>query len=240
MCCRYALQVETLQALAVRLALSGPMAWRTRYNLAPGEMVPAVRMRADGTGAEVALLRWGLVPAWTPAGRPLEARANARAETLAQRPAFRSAFRQRRCLVPATGYYEWKRQGGRKQPWLFRLRDDTPMCLAGLWEAWHDRAGGGVVETCAVITTAPNELAQTVHDRMPAILALADVERWLDPRLSNPEDLAPLLRPFKAEAMTATAVSDRVNSVRNDDANCLEPAGDTGAESRRDQRSLGL
>jgi putative SOS response-associated peptidase YedK len=239
MCCRYVLQVETLQALAERLALSGPIVWRTRYNLAPGEAVPVVRMSPGGEGREIAFLRWGLVPAWTRAGGREEARANARAETLAERPAFRSAFRHRRCLVPASGYYEWRSQGGRKQPWLFRLRDGAPLVFAGLWENSPDRAGGGL-ETCTVITTAPNQLAQTIHNRMPAILAPDDAKRWLDPRLTDPSDLAPLLRPFAAAAMTAIAVSERVNNVRHDDAGCLEPVNAPDAGDGTDQMSLNL
>src|SRR5208283_589399 len=150
--------------------------------------------------------------------------ANARAEGLACRPMFREAFRRRRCLIPAGGFYEWRDQNRRRQPYLFRMRDGSPLGLAGLWESWRGPDGGPAVETCAIVTTPPNELVRPIHDRMPAILAAEEIERWLDPRLTEPGELAPLLHPFAAGAMTAIPVTTRVNNTRFEDPACLEPA----------------
>ena len=224
MCYRYVLHLEALQALAEYLAVSHPVEWRSRYNLAPGQPVPVVRRQDGATTREIVTLRWGLVPAWARDADPARAPANARAESLADRPTFREAFRHRRCLVPASGFYEWQGRGRRRQPWLFRPRDGISFCFAGLWETWHDPVADRAIETCAIITTAPNELVRPIHDRMPAILAPEDSLRWLNPDLAQPGDLAPLLRPFPAGAMMATPVTSRVNNIRHDDAACLEPA----------------
>jgi putative SOS response-associated peptidase YedK len=242
MCYRYVLQREALEALATRLAVPRPVDWISRYNLAPGEAVPVVRPRAaaDGRSFEIVKLRWGLLPAWTRDVATATAPANARAESLGSRPAFREAFRRRRCLVPASGFFEWRGPGRRRQPYLFRLRDGAPLCFAGLWESWRGPEGGPAVETCAIITTAPNELIRPIHDRMPAILASEDIGRWLDPGLAMSRDLAPLLHPFAAEAMTAVPVTTRVNSARFDDPACLEPAAVDEGGDDHDQLVLGL
>ncbi|MFA5056566.1 MAG: SOS response-associated peptidase [Opitutaceae bacterium] len=236
MCYRYLLQVEALQALAERLEVIGPAGWRSRYNLAPGGPIPVVRSTA--TAREVALLRWGLVPGWAREGDVARAPANARAESLADRPTFRDAFRHRRCLIPASGFYEWQGRGRRRQPYLFRLRGEAPFCFAGLWEAWPDPASGRTVETCAIITTVPNELMRPIHDRMPVILAPEDCGRWLDPRRAQPSELAPLLQPFPAAAMTATPLTSRVNDPRHDDPACLEPASTLDRDGDPAQLSL--
>jgi putative SOS response-associated peptidase YedK len=242
MCYRYVLQKEALEALAARLAVPKPAGWQSRYNLAPGASVPVVRAQAarSGSSLEIVNLRWGLLPAWTKEAAAAKAPANARAETLASLPTFREAFRRRRCVIPAGGFYEWRGQEGRRHPYLFRLRDGMPLCLAGLWESWCGREGGPPVETCAIITVPPNELIRPIHDRMPAILTMEEVGRWLDPLLTESDDLAPLLRPFAAEAMTALPVTDRVNNTRFDDPACLESAPAASEGGAPGQLSLGL
>jgi len=242
MCYRYVLQREALEALAVRLAIPGPVEWRSRYNLAPGETVPVMRAQAGGEGRslEVAKMRWGLIPRWTKDAATSTAPANARAESLANRPAFRDAFRQRRCLVPATGFYEWKGPSRCRQPYLFRLLDGTPLCFAGVWGSWRDPAGGQTIETCAIITTAPNELVRVIHDRMPAILGPDEIGRWLDPRLTESRELAPLLHPFAADAMKTFPVTTRVNNTRFDDPACIEPAVVDEGGDDHDQLLFGL
>jgi putative SOS response-associated peptidase YedK len=216
--------------------------WRSRYNLAPGETVPVMRAQAGGEGRslEVAKMRWGLIPRWTKDAATATAPANARAESLAIRPAFREAFRLRRCLVPATGFYEWQGPSRRRQPYLFRLLDGTPLCFAGVWESWRDPADGRTIDTCAIITTAPNELVRVIHDRMPAILAPDEVGSWLDPRLAEPRELAPLLHPYAADAMEAFPVTTRVNNTRFDDPACLERAPAEEGGDDRAQLSFGL
>ena len=242
MCYRYVLQREALEALAARLAAPGAVGWQSRYNLAPGASVPVVRSRAGpgGSSFEVVNLRWGLLPAWTKEAATAMAPANARAEGLASQPLFRDAFRLRRCVVPASGFYEWRGQGGRRQPYLCRLRDGAPLCLAGLWESWRGPEAGPAVETCAIITVPPNELIRPIHDRMPAILAPEEVEQWLDLRLTESRDLAPLLHPFAGEAMTALPVTTRVNNTRFDDSACLEPAPAASEGGEPGQLSLGF
>lgn len=220
MCCRYLLTQEHLRAILGRLGIPAPgLLPPTRYNIPPGGAIPAIR--GEGTGRELAALRWGLVPSW--ARSPGDAPVNARAESLADKPSFREAFRRRRCLIPASGFYEWEARGRARRPWLFRRRDGAPFGLAGLWETWRG-PDGGVLESCAVVTTAPNALMEPIHHRMPVALAAEQWEAWLDPHAAEPAALEPLLRPWPAELMTAVAVSDRVNHVRHDDAACLEPA----------------
>ena len=223
MCYRYVLHLEALQALAEYLAVSHPVEWRSRYNLAPGQPVPVVRRQDGATTREIVTLRWGLVPAWARDADPARAPANARAESLADRPTFREAFRHRRCLVPASGFYEWQGRGRRRQPWLFRPQNGMPFCFAGLWETWHDPVADRAIETCAIITTAPNELVRPIHDRMPAILAPGDYASWLDPAVEDPGRLLPLLTPYQSDAMQGHPVGDFVNSPTHDAPQCIEP-----------------
>ncbi len=192
-----------------------------RYNIAPGQEVPIVRASPAGA-CELALARWGLVPPWAQ-DPSLGTRAiNARSETAAQKPAFRAALRRRRCLLPADGFYEWAREGGRKRPYFISLRDGAPFAFAGLWEAWS-APGGSALESCAILTTEANERLRAIHPRMPVILPRQAHGLWLDSTAEDPERLLPLLRPWPAEETAARPVSLRVNDVRNDDPACLAP-----------------
>ncbi len=194
-----------------------------RWNIVPTQRVPIVR-QGEGRGRELATVRWGLIPAWAKDPAIGNRMINARAEGITDKPAFRSAFRARRCIVPASGFYEWQRQGrGPKQPYLIRRRDGLPIGFAGLWESWEDRATGEVVETCTIITCEPNALMAELHDRMPVILDPADYDRWLDPSVPGAEEL---LRPCPAEWLEAVPVSTRVNSPRNDDESIIQPGGE--------------
>jgi putative SOS response-associated peptidase YedK len=189
-----------------------------RYNVAPSQPVAVVRLGEHGR--ELLPLRWGLVPSWAKDAK--FAPINARSETAADKPTFRSATSKRRCLIPVDGFYEWMRQGKAKQPFCFRLYDDRPFAFAGLWERWEGPTGP--VETCCILTTEANELVRPAHDRMPAILERGYFEQWLDPAEQNAEALAWMLRPHRADAMQAYPVSSLVNSPKNDDPRCLEPA----------------
>jgi putative SOS response-associated peptidase YedK len=191
-----------------------------RYNVAPTQAVPAARLQ-DGRRALVTL-RWGLVPVWAKDLKIGYSLINARSETVAEKPAFRSAFKSRRCLIPASGFYEWKDTGEKhKQPFHLGMRDGSLFAFAGLWERWHG-GDGEPVESCAILTTEANAVVRSVHDRMPVILAPTDFAPWLDPRTPPPE-LHALLRPFPAEAMSATAVSRYVSNARNEGPQCLAP-----------------
>jgi len=220
MCGRFTL-TSTPEELARRFGLDALPSVSPRYNIAPGQEVLAIRSHAGG-GRAAALLRWGLVPAWSDpaaasASGPL---INARAETAAARPAFRDAFRQRRCIVPASGFYEWANRGDFRQPYWIAPNDGMPFGIAGLWERWS-APDGARLESCALLTTAANARVAELHDRMPAILAPADYAAWLDPG-RGVAALSELLAPVASGALALRPVGTRVNRVENDDAACLD------------------
>lgn len=219
MCGRYTLAASG-EALAEAFGLAPRADLRPRYNIAPGQPIAIVRPAAGG-GCEWALPRWGLVPPWAKDPGIGSRLINARAETAAEKPSFRAAFRHRRCLVPADGFYEWARRGGKRYPHLFRLRDGRPFAIAGLWERWDGPQGP--LETCALLTTEANRLVGAIHPRMPAILDAAEARQWLDPDRHGPETLRTLLHPRRAEQMTGFPVSTAVNRVANDDPQCVVP-----------------
>lgn len=194
-----------------------------RYNVAPTQAIAVVRELAD-EGRRCELLRWGLVPSWAKDVSIGNRMINARAETVAEKPAFRTAFRRRRCLVLADGYFEWKKEGAKKQPYYIRMRDESPFAFAGLWERWSPGGDDAALDTCTLITTDANDLTRSIHDRMPVILAPNDYALWLDPRLDDKPRLTALLRPYDSEAMIADPVSTRVNNPKHDDPACIELA----------------
>jgi putative SOS response-associated peptidase YedK len=218
MCGRFTL-TSTPEALAERFGLDAPPSCAPRYNIAPGQEILAIRAPREGARA-ADLLRWGLVPSWSD---PASARAphiNARSETAAQRPAFRDAFRSRRCIVPASGFYEWAHRGDFRQPYWIAPRDGAPLGIAGLWESWA-APDGAPLESCALLTTAANARIAELHPRMPAILAPSAYGDWLDPEL-DVASLAALLAPLPTDALALRPVGTRVNRVEYDDAACLE------------------
>jgi putative SOS response-associated peptidase YedK len=190
-----------------------------RYNIAPTQDVLAVRRRRSGE-RQARLFRWGLVPRWADDPKMGNKLINARAESVATRAAFRDSFRERRCLVPAQGFYEWKKFGRAREPWLVRLKEGQTFAFAGLWDRWGGE--GSTIESCALITTAANPLVAPIHGRMPVILDRRSYEAWLDPD-ARESDLAALLAPFPAEAMEAFPVSPRVNSTDVDDSDLTRP-----------------
>lgn len=193
--------------------------WRERYNVAPSQDVPIVRIDYDGQ-RELVPVRWGFIPSWmqgTPKVQPI----NARAEAVATSGMFRQAYERRRCLVAADGFYEWQKiDAKRKQPMYIRLRDGGLFGLAGLWERWKPDPEADPVETCTILTTEPNALMASIHTRMPVIIAPDDYDRWLDPATPG-RTVADLLRPYPAEEMTAWPVATTVNSPRNDTPECI-------------------
>ena len=147
---------------------------------------------------------------------------NAKAETISQKPSFRESFRNKRCLIPADGFYEWCQERGRKMPYRFSLKKDVLFAFAGIWDAWIDPEGKTTMYL-AIITTEPNVLAREVHDRMPVILHRKDESLWLDPAVTEPDKLQPLLVPYSAAEMEMCRVSPIVNSWRNDSPDCIRP-----------------
>ncbi len=185
-------------------------------------MQPVVRMDRDTGKRAMALLRWGLVPFWAKDAKFGYTTINARAEEVASKPAYREALKKRRCLVPADAFYEWQRIDAKtKNPFAIALRSREPYAFAGLWERWSPKEGEAL-ETFTIVTTDPNELMETIHNRMPVIVEKRDYDRWLEPgdAARPPVDL---LRPYPAEKMVAWPVSARVGNVRNNDAELLEP-----------------
>lgn len=191
-----------------------------RYNIAPSQMIPAVLQERGQNRA--GQLKWGLVPRWAQDERIGFKMINARAETVADKPAFREAFRRKRCILPADGFYEWKRVDGSKQPMRIMLKSEQVFSMAGLYETWT-APDGRKVHSCTVITTKPNELVQDIHDRMPVILRPEDEDLWLNREAFDPDLLQSLLRPFPADEMTAYPVAAMVGNVRNDLPECIRP-----------------
>lgn len=220
MCGRYT-HLLTWKQLHRLLALTSvPFDLTPRYNIAPTQLAPVARQDKDGRRS-LDMLRWGLVPSWAGDLKIGNTMINARGETLATKPAFRAAFKRRRCIVPASGFYEWKKSEGSKtkQPFYITASDDGPLMLAGLWESWTS-PDGAMIDTYTIITTAPNEMMAEMHDRMPVILDETDFDAWLDPAR---EDASGLIRSYPSELMRARPVSTVVNSPKNEDPVCIQP-----------------
>jgi putative SOS response-associated peptidase YedK len=216
MCGRYALTKTELLEEFFEFSFTGNQIL-PRFNVAPTTQIPVIRLREDGQ-RELIDVRWGLVPFWSKPGDQLPLLINARAETLSSKPAFRDAFQRRRCIVPASGYYEWQKlPGGAKQPFYITRRDGLPIAFAGLWENAKELHG-----TAAIVTTAASEETQQIHDRMPVILEKPDFPRWLASQPLTNQEAESLLRPSPAGSLVARQVSSRVNNVRNDDAGLID------------------
>lgn len=220
MCGRFTLTASG-ETLAEAFNLDEAPAIQPRYNIAPTQPVAAVRLSPDAGKRELTFFQWGLVPSWSKDAQIGSRLINARAETVTEKPSFRTAFKRRRCLIPASGFYEWQRQGNRKQPMYVQAREGVVFALAGLWESWHG-ADGSELESCTILTTEPNELMRDIHNRMPVIIEPADYSMWLDPG-PNPEDALHLLRPYPADQMIASPISTFVNNPRNDTPECIAP-----------------
>ena len=220
MCGRFTL-TSPAQVIADAFGVDVPDGLEARYNICPSQAVLAIRRAADDAPRSAAFFHWGLVPHWmkTP---PKDARMiNARSETVAEKPAFRDSFRAKRCLVPADGFFEWRKEADGKQPYLIRSTRGGPLAIAGLWASWR-REGSPKLESCTLLTTTPNELMQPIHDRMPVFLPPEAWDLWLDPSVSDRGRLEALLHPAPEDWLEAYPVSKHVNSPRNDDAKCLE------------------
>lgn len=193
-----------------------------RYNIAPSQPVAAVVAEADGA-RRLEFLKWGLIPSWAKDPQIGNRLINARAETLVEKPSFRSALKKRRCLILADGFYEWKKDGKVKTPMYVQLKSGEPFAFAGLYEIWKPADSDAAVRSCAIITTGPNELMKNIHDRMPVILTPAVHALWLTPGELPSEKSLPLLKPYTASQMKATAVSTLVNSPAVDSPECIKP-----------------
>ncbi len=217
---RFALY-HNLQILAERFQIeSEPTSYEPKYNIAPGQNVPVIIKDEDER--KCVIMRWGLVPQWS--NDPLIGfqMINARAETVAQKPDFKNSLRKRRCIVPCSGFYEWKKVDKKtKIPYYIKPENDNFFAFAGLWDTWNK--DGGNLTTFAIITTTPNELIEPIHDRMAVILSKEDEQIWLDPNNQNPDELVSLLKPYPSEEMQVYEISIFVSNTRNEGPECIEP-----------------
>jgi putative SOS response-associated peptidase YedK len=221
MCGRFTL-IAGGEPIAELFQLEAVPALTARYNIAPSQPVAVVRQLVPGAPRQLDMVRWGLIPSWSADLSIGNRLINARSETVADKPSFRAAMRQRRCLVPADGFFEWQAQGRKKQPFLFRRRDGGLFAIAELWECWQG-PDEKVIESCTLLTTEANEVVRPIHDRMPVLVNPADYSSWLDPGQKKAEPLLPLLRPCPASDLSATEVSSRVNDPRCDGPECIAP-----------------
>jgi putative SOS response-associated peptidase YedK len=207
------------EAIGERFEVAVPETYQHRFNLAPQQRTLIVREQ-DGE-RDAVMAKWGLLPHWAKDSKIAFKMINARAETLTEKPAYRGLLSRQRCLIPADGFYEWTAgSDGKKHPIHFHLPDYELFAFAGLWTSRTDEQSVGIMESCTIITTTPNELVAPVHNRMPVILPTDAEGVWLDPTISKEHALS-LLEPYPADLMLALPASTRVNSVRNDDSGLL-------------------
>jgi len=190
-----------------------------RYNIYPGQNVPVIIMEER---KKFVMMRWGLVPSWS--NDPLIGfqMINARAETLSQKASFKNSFKKLRCIIPCSGFYEWKKLDKKtKVPYFIRLRNGTPFALAGLWDRWNK--DGGNLTTFTIITTTPNNIIKPIHDRMPVILKSENHDMWINPDITDTEYISDFLKPYPSEEMELYEISTFVNNPKNDSPECIEP-----------------
>ncbi len=191
---------------------------KPRFNIAPSQLHPVIVIEDDHRVLK--MMKWGLVPSWAKDEKIGYKMINARSEGIETKPSFRAAFKRHRCLVPTTGFYEWKKvDANTKQPYFIRLKSGGPFSFAGLWEVW----GPDKLETFTIITTENNELIEPIHTRMPVILHEKDEAVWLDPELRNVDQLKELLKPYPSNEMEMYEVSTIVNSPKNESPDCMKP-----------------
>ncbi|GIP41167.1 putative SOS response-associated peptidase YoqW [Paenibacillus sp. J31TS4] len=218
MCGRFTLTTWLEEIMERFLLEPADFPYEPRYNAAPGQWIPAI-VEHEGK-RRIGQLRWGLVPSWAQDEKIGYKMINAKSETAADKPSFRTALQRRRCLIPADGFYEWRRNAdGTKQPLRFVRNDRALFAMAGLYDTWQG-PDGKRIGTCTILTTSPNALVEPVHNRMPVILDPTNEAAWLDKALRDPAVLQPMLAPYPAEEMTAYPVSPDVGNVKNDTAAC--------------------
>ena len=218
MCGRYSL--IGIDDLGNRFRVFNPsIGFRSHFNIAPGSMNPVI---VQHDRAEMVMMQWGLIPHWAKDIRTMQHPINARAEGLAEKPMFRGLLKDKRCLIPASGFYEWKKELKHKIPFYLHLKDEPVFAFAGLYDMWHNPAGEGYA-TYTIITTGPNELMAPIHNRMPAILRREDEDRWVSGEALSAADLTGILAPHPAGGMEAYPVSPLVNKPGNDDERLIRP-----------------
>ena len=220
MCGRFTLHTPESRLREVfNLENPEPLGLQPRYNIAPSQQVPIIR--DTESGREMVMARWGLIPQWSKEAKTKYSTINARIETVAEKPAYRTPFKHRRCLIPADGFYEWKVFDGRKVPHHIRMRDGGVFSLAGLWDHWEGE--GESLESCSIIVMPANDVMKPLHERMPAIIAPAHYDLWMDPRVTDKADIMGYLNSTPSSQLVTYPISPWVNSPKHDDERCLEP-----------------
>lgn len=221
MCGRFTL-ITPLDQLMQRFAISNrpTFEFQPRYNIAPSQQVFSVV--SNGNENRGGMLRWGLIPFWAKDPSIGYKMINARSETLDEKPSFRRLLTERRCLIVADSFYEWKRENNQKKPIRIRMKSGSPYAMAGLWDHWRSPEGEDIY-SCTIVTTRSNDLMHKIHHRMPVILTEETEKVWLDRSIKDVDFLKSILTPYAAEEMEAYPVSTIVNSAKNDDPRCIEP-----------------
>lgn len=220
MCSRFTLTAENKELLK-QFALTMLPELLKRHNIAPGGPITAIRQNEHSQAREFAILNWGLVPSWAKDPNMGHKLTNARCETAADKPAFRGPMRHHRCLIPANGFFEWKRVGKNRLPYYFKHPEGKLLALAGLWEYWAS-PDGSEIQSCTILTTEPNALMRPIHQRMPVLIEESDYSRWLDTTLQRPREVSDLLKTPSEESLICHPVSQAVNQTRNDSPDLLE------------------
>ena len=214
MCGRFAL-ATTSEELVNHFNLKRKVTLGSRYNIAPSQ--PVIIIRSGTSSNKLSAIRWGLIPHWSKDEKIGFKLINARAETVQEKPSFRDAFKSRRCLIPATGFYEWKQEGRMKQPYYIKMKNGSLFAMAGIWESWQDPEGK-TIDSCAIITTDANGIVGKIHDRMPVIMSNKSYGLWLS---STSNSLQEFLRPYSPFKMTAYPVSGMINNAKNEGEGCI-------------------
>ena len=230
MCGRYTLY-HTLGEIEELFQVNMPGLYAPRYNIAPTQPVLIIRENPHvSEGREAVHVVWGLIPPWADDPRIGSKMINARCETAAEKPSYKYPLRRRRCIVPVSGFYEWSKLAATphtpaaKQPYLIKNSDNTPLALAGIWEVWHG-PNGELIESCSILTTAANAMMAPLHDRMPVIILPDRAAEWLDTRNDDSRSLGHFFNMHTLDSLVMHPVSPLVNSVRNDSADLVAPAG---------------
>lgn len=225
MCGRYGFSVKDAAEVRTRFDLINTLdelnQLKSRYNIAPGQINPVVIQTSEGN--KMGRFFWGLIPSWSKDDSIKFKTINARIEGIENKPVYRKPFRTRRCLVPATFFYEWDKSEKPSRPYLFKLKDNSVFSFAGLYDIWSDKQGGKDIYSYTIITTQANKTVSSVHNRMPVILKKEDEKEWLNPDISEPEKLLQLLQSYPDNLMEEYPVSPAVNSPTSDSAEIAKP-----------------
>lgn len=219
MCGRFIIKSDP-EAIRLLLGYEEQPNFPPRYNIAPTQPIPLVR--SEHGIRHFALARWGFIPSWVKDPKQFSLIINARLEGIIEKPSFRAAMKRRRCLIPADGFYEWKKEGKGKRPYFIHPRDRKPFAFAGVWETWADR-DGGEIDTAAIVTCAANRTLAPIHERMPVVVPPEHQDAWLDCDNVDAKQAAAIVGPAPDDFFEAYEISTRANNVRNDDAENIAP-----------------